>query len=99
MGFRSTIGAASAGLMLVGSVIAAPAPGVTCDGNLSNGTVYVGAHASWDIICAVDYGGGDMASHGVSSFEECIILCDTTAGCIDVSYAPWGMCWLKNVLT
>ncbi|KAK4117946.1 hypothetical protein N657DRAFT_584520, partial [Parathielavia appendiculata] len=89
-------GAAAAALLAVG-VSAAPAPGeVSCENNASNGSVYTAQNAQFDILCGVDYAGGDMAAQGVATFAECITLCDSTPGCVNVAFAPWGMCWLKN---
>jgi hypothetical protein len=70
-----------------------------CSNNQSNNTVYDTAVASYDILCGVDYAGGDVAAQtGLASFEECIDLCDETLSCVDVSYAPGGTCWMKSSL-
>jgi hypothetical protein len=98
MDFKTMVGRTAAAALLLATQACAQEP-PSCTGNRSNGTVYVADNASWDIVCAVDYAGGDMKAAGVTSFKACIDLCDSTAGCIDVSYAPWGMCWMKNVLT
>ena len=41
--------------------------------------------------------GGDLSSGQADTFEECIALCDSTPGCVDVSYGKPD-CWLKNQL-
>ncbi|KAJ9630987.1 hypothetical protein H2203_001515 [Taxawa tesnikishii (nom. ined.)] len=71
---------------------------LSCDNNASNGTTYTSsAGTSYTILCGTDYGGGDLASGQASSFEDCINQCDSTTGCIDVSYvAP--MCYMKSTL-
>ncbi|KAG7286321.1 hypothetical protein NEMBOFW57_008630 [Staphylotrichum longicolle] len=89
---------AAAALLLAAGVSAAPSPGtaVTCENNASNNTVYTAQNAQFDILCGIDYSGGDMGAERVSTFAECITRCDSTPGCINVAFAPWGMCWLKN---
>ncbi|KAK4107785.1 hypothetical protein N656DRAFT_676771, partial [Canariomyces notabilis] len=91
---------AAAALLLAAGVSAVPRlmtrDSVTCENNASNMTVYAATNAQFDILCGVDYAGGDMASQSVSTFEECITLCDSTPGCVNVAFAPWGMCWMKN---
>ncbi len=88
---------AAAALLLAAGVSAAPSlTAVTCENNASNATVYTAQNAQFDILCGVDYAGGDMGAQGVSTFAECITLCDSTPGCVNVAFAPWGMCWMKN---
>ncbi|KAK4103933.1 hypothetical protein N658DRAFT_521765 [Parathielavia hyrcaniae] len=85
-------------LSLASASLALAAP-LDCTDNLSDGSVYDSAAASYDILCGVDYAGGDVAAQtGIASFEECIELCDATSDCIDVSYAPSGTCWMKSTL-
>ncbi|KAK4182333.1 hypothetical protein QBC35DRAFT_396162 [Podospora australis] len=88
----------SLGLLLAVGASAAPTavPTVTCENNASDGTVFTAQNAEFDIICGVDYAGGDMGAQGVATFAECITLCDTTPGCVNVAFAPWGQCYLKN---
>jgi hypothetical protein len=83
-------------LALATAVSAAPA----CTNNQSNNTVCNTTSGSYDILCQIDYGGGDLASQGgLASFEDCIALCDATANCIDVSYGPGGgNCWMRSIL-
>jgi hypothetical protein len=71
-----------------------------CTNGASNNSVYVTTSGvSYDILCQVDYAGGDVAAQGgLASFEECIELCDATSTCIDVSYAPGGTCYMKSSL-
>ena len=77
-------------------VFAAP---LDCTNNESNNTVYTTAAGSYDILCKIDYAGGDVAAQtGLASFEDCMELCDATPTCIDVSYAPGGTCYMKSSL-
>ncbi|KAF2660805.1 hypothetical protein K491DRAFT_711394 [Lophiostoma macrostomum CBS 122681] len=49
--------------------------------------------------CGVDHPGGDFGFLYTSTFNECIDTCDSTSGCVDVSYipgTPTGPCYLKN---
>jgi hypothetical protein len=84
-------------LSLASASVAFAAP-LDCSNNQSNNTVYDTAVASYDILCGVDYAGGDVAAQtGLASFEDCIDLCDETLNCIDVSYGG-GTCWMKSSL-
>ena len=70
-----------------------------CTNGESNNAIYETATGSYDILCQVDYTGGDVAAQGgLASFEACIELCDATPACIDVSYAPGGACYMKSTL-
>ncbi len=70
-----------------------------CTNGESNNAIYETATGSYDILCQVDYVGGDVAAEGgLASFEACIELCDATPACIDVSYAPGGTCYMKSTL-
>lgn len=40
-----------------------------------------------------------MGTSWVNSFEECVNDCDTTAGCVDVSFVWPNACYKKNTLT
>ncbi len=93
--------AAAALLLSLASASVAFAAPLDCSSNQSNNTIYTSpAGASYDIICSVDYAGGDVAAQGgVATFEDCIDLCDAQATCIDVSYAgPGGSCYMKSSL-
>lgn len=57
----------------------------------ANGGIYV-------IECGVDYVGNDLNAVDSSSFNACMDACDTTTGCVDVSYV-WGRCYLKSTIT
>jgi hypothetical protein len=93
--------AAAALLFCLASASAALAAPLDCSNFQSNNTIYQAAVGSYDIICQVDYAGGDLlAQGGLATFEDCIELCDDTPGCIDISYAPGGgNCWMKSMLT
>ncbi|KXX80938.1 Plasma kallikrein [Madurella mycetomatis] len=82
---------------LASARIAVAAP-LDCSSGQSDNTIYNTTVGSYDIICHVDYTGGDIAAQsGLATFENCIELCDVTAGCIDVSYGPaGGDCWMKD---
>lgn len=96
---RAPLAKAALLVALTSASVALAAP-LDCSSGQSNNTVYNTAAGSYDILCQIDYAGGDLASTGnVASFEDCIGLCDTTAGCIDVSYGPGaGICWMKSSL-
>ncbi|KAF2804413.1 uncharacterized protein BDZ99DRAFT_575409 [Mytilinidion resinicola] len=74
-------------------------PPVSCpdsDGNdytATDGTVYT-------IECSVDRYGNDIPMTWESSFGDCIESCETTDGCVDVSYISGtpGPCYLKNTV-
>lgn len=58
---------------------------VTCADNASDQAVYAGASgATYQIMCGVDYGGGDLLGTTTDTFEDCIAACDDNADCIDV---------------
>ncbi len=87
-------------LSLASASVAFAAP-LDCTNGESNNAIFTTASGgSYDIICQVDYAGGDAAAQGgLASFEDCIALCDATPTCIDVSYAPGGgACYMKSSL-
>ena len=55
------------------------AASTTCVDNFSDGDFFQG----FEIACGVDYFGGDLAATVTTSFEECIVICKGTEGCID----------------
>ncbi|KAF4551144.1 Hypothetical protein D9617_14g076000 [Elsinoe fawcettii] len=65
----------------------------------SNATYYQSPStgALFLIECDIDHSGGDMASKGVNSFQECIEACASTAGCVDISLSG-GACYMKKTL-
>ncbi|KAF1348638.1 hypothetical protein BDV97DRAFT_399202 [Delphinella strobiligena] len=69
----------------------------TCVKNASNGTTYQATSGQYEISCGVDYAGGDKGMAWTTSFGACIQTCDSTAGCIDVSYVN-GACYMKSTL-
>jgi hypothetical protein len=82
-------------LVSASAVFAVP---LDCTNGKSNNAVHNTTVGSYDILCGVDYAGGDVAAQsGLASFEACIELCDATPKCIDVSYAG-GTCWMKSSL-
>lgn len=62
-----------------------PAP--TCEGETnSNGATYLTSAGKFEIICAADYGGGDLDYNSrFDTFAECIDYCAADDQCIDVS--------------
>ncbi|KAH0433894.1 kelch domain-containing protein [Colletotrichum camelliae] len=76
-----------------------PTSQVTCVGNAADGTTYKATKSSFQILCGVDYGGGDIAAAQYDTFEECMKACDVDDRCVDVSYDPQGRnCWMKDTL-
>lgn len=72
--------------------------GLTCDNNKDDQKTYTAKNGgSYTVQCGVDYWGGDLSSVQTSTFEGCMDACDTTTGCIDVSYSS-GTCYMKNAL-
>jgi hypothetical protein len=64
--------------VLIGSVAAAPAA-LTCVGNADNGKQYTAASgATYEVVCAVDFVGGDLGGVRADSLTACIDLCDAS---------------------
>ena len=81
---------------LPGSLAAAGPADVTCVGKASDQATYLGASgATYKILCGIDYSGSDLSATQAPTFAGCIDACDSTPGCIDVSYAGEA-CYLKN---
>ncbi|KAF2808650.1 uncharacterized protein BDZ99DRAFT_60261 [Mytilinidion resinicola] len=57
-------------------------------------TITVGTD-SFEIQCGVDYYGGDLSLSWETSLENCIATCESTTGCIIVSYNG-AACYMKN---
>jgi len=49
---------------------------------------------TFEIQCFKGYFGGDIGAANTQSFEECLEVCGTTSGCVDVSYVN-GNCYMK----
>ncbi|KAK3676513.1 hypothetical protein LTR78_003789 [Recurvomyces mirabilis] len=65
----------------------------------SNGASYTASSgAQFTVQCGVDYYGGDMGSAYVDTFAECLEVCDSTQGCLDVALHG-HYCYLKNSVT
>ena len=95
-GFRQLAQVALLGLAGLPAALADPE--VTCVDKASDKTTYTTANgAVFQILCGYDYAGGDLAATNTDTFEACINACDTTAGCIDVSYVGQS-CYMKNQL-
>ncbi|KAK4124723.1 hypothetical protein N657DRAFT_670636 [Parathielavia appendiculata] len=86
------------GLAALPGSLAGPAD-VTCVDKASDQSTYAATSgAVFQILCGIDYAGSDMAAVQASTFAGCIDACDSTPGCIDVSYAG-DQCYLKNKVT
>lgn len=54
----------------------------------------------YQVHCATDHYGGDISSLQTDSINACIDECDSTDGCIDVSWDVESQtCFLKSSLT
>ncbi|KAK0710441.1 hypothetical protein B0T21DRAFT_404982 [Apiosordaria backusii] len=52
---------------------------------------------AYEILCGVDFGGGDIAASSQATLNSCLAACDSTKGCLGVAYAG-GQCYLKGTL-
>lgn len=69
---------------------------VTCVDKASDQVIYTGASgATYQIMCGVDYAGSDLPATSATTFAGCIDACDSTVGCVDVSYVGES-CYLKS---
>ncbi|KAF3042702.1 hypothetical protein E8E12_008323 [Didymella heteroderae] len=72
---------------------------LTCaDGKDDKKTFTAANGGSFIVECGVDYGGNDLKAVDSTSFADCMNSCDSTDGCVDVSYV-WGRCYMKNAAT
>ncbi|KAF1945267.1 hypothetical protein EJ02DRAFT_338816, partial [Clathrospora elynae] len=66
----------------------------------SDGVTYTSAcGAVYVIECAADRYGNDITPNGVaqaSTLNQCILACDNTPGCVDVSWVLNGACYMKS---
>ncbi|KAE9988915.1 hypothetical protein EG328_005625 [Venturia inaequalis] len=71
---------------------------LSCTNNASNGTIYKATNGgSYTIRCQTDHYGGDIGSRTTTSLSDCVDACDTTTGCIDISFVSGSPnCWLKG---
>lgn len=80
-------------------VIGVPAPStsaITCPS--ADQTIFDAINGGHYIVeCGVDHAAGDLASTSAETFDECINTCDSTAGCVDVSYLGVG-CYMKSTV-
>ena len=74
-------------------------PALQCP--VDNGTnVTVGAD-TFQLACATDFAGGDMAVSDAASVYDCAAACSNTTGCIASSWipgSPTGPCYMKGAL-
>lgn len=76
----------------------APTKKLSCLNNADDQKTYTAkSGGSYTVKCGVDYAGGDLKSIDSTTFQSCMDTCDTTTGCIDVSWV-WGTCYMKNAL-
>jgi len=69
---------------------------LTCEGWVSDNSFFVtNQNKRYEILCGVDYEGGDTSLQTVKTFEGCLDLCDSTEGCIDVTYVGKS-CYMKD---
>ncbi|TPX13628.1 uncharacterized protein E0L32_005831 [Thyridium curvatum] len=69
---------------------------LTCNNGRSDGIVYnTTIGSSYKILCNVDYFGGDLFNLQKDTFLGCVEACDSTPGCIDISYVQ-PSCYLKH---
>lgn len=76
----------------------APMKKLSCLNNADDQKTYIAkSGGAYTIECGVDYAGGDLKSIDSTTFQSCMDTCDSTAGCIDVSWV-WGKCYMKNAI-
>ena len=81
------------------TVVEPSKPPLSCEDSQSNGTIFTTpAGNEYDILCQIDYGGGDLSMAAVGSFEACLDACDAEPGCVDVSFTG-GACYMKDRLS
>lgn len=69
---------------------------LTCSDGKDDQKTYIGSNGGTFIVeCGLDYGGNDLKAVDSASFTACMDTCDSTDGCVDVSYV-WGRCYLKS---
>ncbi|KAF2152260.1 carbohydrate esterase family 1 protein [Myriangium duriaei CBS 260.36] len=75
-----------------GSYVVSSITSLTCPTN--NGTTYTDSTGgSWTIMCGYDTTPNIMAAPAYNTFDQCISLCASTPGCVNVAYT--GACYLK----
>ncbi len=83
-------GAVRSGVLATATSTGSPTPSSTalsCNNNASNNVEYATSkNGLYQIMCGVDYGGGDLLGTTADTFEDCIAACDDNADCIDVRY-------------
>lgn len=81
--------------------VSTTAPGTVLSCPASDGATYTAKDgATWKVECGVDRYGSDMGLAWSDDLQSCIDTCNTTPGCVDVSYRSGtggaGPCYLKN---
>lgn len=78
------------------SATAGSSEDLTCSDSKDDKKAYIAANGgSFIVECGVDYGGNDLKAVDSTSFTDCMDTCDSTDGCVDVSYV-WGRCYMKS---
>lgn len=73
-------------------------PKVNCtDGVASQERFVTPAGREYEILCGIDFAGGDIGEVQVSDFEACLAACDAASdrGCVTVAYNG-GLCYFKD---
>lgn len=81
------------------AVVSAKKVSLSCVNGAGDGTIVTASNGgNYQIMCSQDSYGGDISGAASPSIAACLNTCDTTPGCIDVSYTG-GNCWLKSSLS
>lgn len=66
----------------------------------ANMTIYNIANKNWLIECGFDRQGDDLSDYTLqttATLDDCVSLCSSTSGCVDVSYID-SFCYLKPLV-
>ncbi|KAK4204579.1 hypothetical protein QBC40DRAFT_216824 [Triangularia verruculosa] len=72
-------------------------PLVCSGGQASAPTHSTSVGRTYEILCGLDFGGGDIAASSQATLNGCLDACDATRSCVGVAYAN-GQCYLKGTL-
>ncbi|KAK4174304.1 hypothetical protein QBC36DRAFT_243675 [Triangularia setosa] len=71
---------------------------LTCSGSQASAPTHTTSEGrTYEILCGVDFGGGDISASSQATFNGCLDACDSASGCIGVAYAG-DQCYLKGTL-
>ncbi|KAK0664545.1 hypothetical protein QBC41DRAFT_380293 [Cercophora samala] len=93
----SVSGSASARTTTAPSTSPTVAPLTCAGGQASTPTHTASEGRTYEILCGVDFGGGDIGASSQATLNSCLAACDSTSGCLGVAYAN-GQCYLKGTL-